>query len=92
MIEAPGTFDEHGWLRVGFCGAQLPLGERYISTGSPYLCSVGLLPLGLRPADAFWSDPPAPWTAQRLWSGESLPADQALRDGREPIEVHTLKR
>jgi hypothetical protein len=92
MIEAPGTFDERGWLRVGFCGHQLPLGERYISTGSLYLCSAGLLPLGLPPADAFWADPPARWTAQRLWSGESLSADQALRDGREPIEVPTLKR
>jgi hypothetical protein len=67
MIEAPGTFDDQGWLRVGFCGHQVPLGETYISTGSLYLCSAGLLPLGLPAMDAFWSDPPARWTSQRLW-------------------------
>jgi len=39
-----------------------------------------LLPLGLAPADPFWNDKPARWTSQRLWSGESLPADHAIRD------------
>ena len=92
MVEAPGTFDANGWLRVGFCGHQLALGEPYISTGSLYLCSAGLLPLGLPPADAFWSDPPAHWTAQRLWSGESLPADRALRDDAARVEIPLLKR
>ena len=91
MIEATGTFDDQGWLQVGFCGHQVALGETYISTGSLYLCSVGLLPLGLPVTDAFWSDPPARWTSQRLWSGEALPADRALRDDRA-IEVPTLKR
>ncbi len=91
MIEAPGTFDRNGWLQVGFCGHQVPLGETYISTGSLYLCSAGLLPLGLPATDAFWSDPPARWTSQRLWSGEGLPADRALRDDK-PVEIPTLKR
>jgi hypothetical protein len=90
-MEAPGTFDRHGWLRVGLCGPQLLLGETYISTGSLYLCSAGLLPLGLPPTDPFWSDPAARWTSQRLWSGEALPADRALRDDRT-VEVPTLKR
>lgn len=78
MIEAPDTFDEHGWLRVGFCGHQPGLAEAYISTGSLYLCSVGLLPLGLPTADPFWSAGPQPWTAQRIWSGQDIPADHAL--------------
>jgi hypothetical protein len=91
MVEAPGTFDSKGWLRVGFCGAQLALGETYISTGSLYLCSAGLLPLGLPASDAFWSDPPAQWTSQRLWSGEVLPADRALRDDRS-VQMPTLRR
>lgn len=34
------------------------LGESYISTGSLYLASTVLLPLGLPPADPFWSAPP----------------------------------
>jgi len=92
MSSAPGTFDDRGWLRVGFCGHQPALGETYISTGSLYLCSVGLLPLGLPPADPFWSDPPAPWTSQRLWSGEALAADHALEDAPGTLEVPTLKR
>ncbi len=91
MIEAPGTFDAGGWLRPGFCGHQPSLAEGYISTGSLYLCSTGLLPLGLPPADAFWNDPPARWTSQQLWSGESIPADHALADVKT-VEVPTLKR
>jgi len=79
-IEAPGTFDEEGWLRIGFCGHQPGVGERYISTGSLYLCAVGLLPLGLPPSDPFWSDPPQPWTSQRAWSGQPFPIDKALAD------------
>jgi len=78
MMEAPGTFDEAGWLTIGFCGHQPNLGERYISTGSLYLCSVGLLPLGLPPADNFWTSPPADWTAKRMWSGQNMNADHAI--------------
>jgi hypothetical protein len=78
VMEAPGTFDEHGWLRVGFCGHQPDVGEAYISTGSLYLCSAGFLPLGLSSSDPFWSKPPQPWTSKRIWSGENVPADHAL--------------
>ena len=80
MIEAPGTFDDHGWMRIGFYGHQPSLGEAYISTGSLYLCLVALLPLGLPPDDEFWSAPPARWTSQLIWSGESVPADHALKE------------
>jgi hypothetical protein len=77
-MEAPGTFDDAGWLRIGFCGHQPGAGERYISTGSLYLCAVGLLPLGLPAADAFWTDPPQPWTARRAWSGQPFLIDKAV--------------
>lgn len=77
QIEAPGTFDADGWLRIGFCGAQPNLAEGYISTGSLYLCSVALLPLGLPASDPFWSAPDAPWTAVKAWGGVDLPADHA---------------
>jgi hypothetical protein len=80
MAEAPGTFDGGGWLRIGFCGHQPSLGEPYISTGSLYLCSTALLPLGLPPGDPFWADGPARWTSQRLWAGEPLPEDAAIQD------------
>ena len=91
MMEAPGTFDANGWLQIGFCGHQPALGETYISTGSLYLCAAGLLPLGLPPADEFWSEPAAKWTSQKLWSGENLSADHAISDVRK-VEVPTLKR
>jgi len=82
MIEAPGTFDDQGWLRIGFCGHQPSLAEDYISTGSLYLCAAALLPLGLSSADEFWSAPAARWTSQLLWSGVSLPPDHAIPDAR----------
>jgi hypothetical protein len=91
MMEAPGTFDANGWLQIGFCGHQPDLAEAYISTGSLYLCTAGLLPLGLPPEDEFWNAPATPWTSQKLWSGENLPADHALEDVRK-IELPQLKR
>jgi hypothetical protein len=78
LMEAPGTFDADGWLRIGFCGHQPGLGERYISTGSLYLCSTALLPLGLGPADEFWAEPAQDWTSRRIWGGQDMPADHAL--------------
>jgi hypothetical protein len=77
-LEAPDTFDGDGWLRIGFCGHQPGVGESYISTGSLYLCSVALLPLGLPSADPFWSAPATPFTQQRAWSGQTFPTDHAL--------------
>ncbi len=89
MTEAPGTFDANGWLQIGFYGHQPALGESYISTGSLYLCSAGLLPLGLPPTDEFWIAPAERWTAQKLWSGENLPADHAISDTHQ-VDVPTL--
>ncbi len=90
-MAVPGTFDADGWLQIGFCGHQPSLGEEYISTGSLYLCSAGLLPLGLPATDEFWSAPAERWTSQKLWAGESLPADHALNDDKT-IELPSLKR
>ena len=80
MIEAPGTFDDSGWLRVGVVGAQPKVAERYINTGSIYLCTFGLLQLGLPTDDPFWTGPNEPWTQARIWSGEDLPGDHTIKD------------
>jgi hypothetical protein len=72
------TFDPNGWLRIGFCGHQPGIGETYISTGSLYLCSAALLPLGLPASDEFWSAPPQPWTSASAWSGQPFPIDHAI--------------
>jgi hypothetical protein len=77
-LDAPGTFDADGWLRIGLAGHQPGIGERYISTGSLYLCATAFLPLGLPPGDPFWSTPVQPWTARLAWSGAAFPIDHAL--------------
>ena len=77
-LDAPGTFDDNGWLRIGFCGHQPGIGENYISTGSLYLCALAFLPLGLPASDPFWSAPAEPWTQQRAWSGQAFPIDHAI--------------
>lgn len=74
MMEAPGTFDPDGWLRIGFCGDQPDIGEGYISTGSSYLCAVVFLPLGLPPEHPFWQGE-ADWTAKRAWAGQPFSID-----------------
>jgi hypothetical protein len=79
-LNSPGTWDANGWLRIGLSGHQPALGERYISTGSLYLCSAALLPLGLPVSDPFWSEPDARTTWEKAWSGEDLPPDHALRE------------
>jgi hypothetical protein len=79
-LDAPDTCDADGWLRIGLAGHQPSLGERYISTGSLYLCSVGLLPLGRKSSDAFWTTPAEPTTWQKAWRGDDLAADHAMHD------------
>lgn len=79
MIESPGTFDTQGWLRPGIAGYQPSIRETYISTGSLYLCLTGLLHLGLPADDPFWTSPSEAWTQKRLWAGENVPADHALK-------------
>lgn len=78
VIEAPGTFDENGWLKIGVYGSQPDLGETYISTGSLYLCTAVFLPLGLSSTDPFWSGEERAWSSVKVWSGENLKVDHAL--------------
>jgi hypothetical protein len=78
MIGAPGTFDQEGWLTIGFCGHQPAIGEIYISTGSLYLCTTGMVVLGLPALDNFWTSPASDWTARKIWKGVDLRSDHAL--------------
>lgn len=80
QFQSADNFDANGWLRVGFTGNQLTMSEAYINTGSVYLCTVGLLPLGLPATDSFWKDPYCEWTNAKAWSGKSVKADKALSD------------
>lgn len=79
QIEAPGTFDENGWLRIGFYGHQPELGENYICTGSLYLCSQAFLVLGLPASDTFWTGENVDWTSKTVYNGENAPIDHAIK-------------
>ena len=57
QFKQPHTFDANGWLRVGYAGSQINMGEEYINTGSIYLCMSAFLALGLPETDAFWANP-----------------------------------
>ncbi|MDR1707181.1 MAG: DUF2264 domain-containing protein [Prevotella sp.] len=80
QITAPGTFNQDGWLKVGFCGDQIGVGESYISTGSLYLCSGVFLPLGLNAGDDFWNSKAQDWTSKKAYSGQPLYLDKAYKN------------
>ena len=79
QIKAKDTFDKNGWLQIGLYGHQNNIGEGYISTGSLYLCSEAFLVLGLPATDPFWSEAYQPWTQKKIWSGQEIPIDHALK-------------
>lgn len=78
MLGNPANFDENGWLKIGFNGSQIEIGEAYTCTGSLYLCTTGLLALGLPATDTFWTAPAEPWTSQKAWKGLAFPQDHAI--------------
>lgn len=80
QVSATGTFDKDGWLTVGFCGHQKRMSEKYINTGSEYLCMSAFMALGLPATDPFWTDPYMEWTNKQAWRGVDVGADHALRD------------
>ena len=78
QASAPGTFDKDGWLRIGYAGCQVQMGETYINTGSVYLCCAAFLPLGLPQSDPFWAAPGRDWTSRKAWNGIDVGLDHAL--------------
>lgn len=80
QFSQPHTFDKDGWLRVGYAGSQINMGEEYINTGSVYLCMAAFLPLGLPATDAFWRNPPADWTSLKAWKGIDVGSDHAIQN------------
>ncbi|MDW5288108.1 DUF2264 domain-containing protein [Formosa sp. PL04] len=72
QMEAKSLFDEKGWLTIGFYGHQPDMAERYISTGSLYICTEVFLVLGLNSTNPFWSDEAKDWSQKKIWSGVNL--------------------
>ena len=81
QISMPGTFDENGWLKIGFSGSQINMSEPYINTGSLYMCTAVFLPLGLPANHPFRTEPYSEWTNLKAWKGVDVGADKALRKG-----------
>lgn len=80
QVSMLGTFDRNGWLQLGFAGHQPSIAERYINTGSSYLCNAVFVALGL-PADSeFWSAPAQDWTQKKVWKGVDVPCDKAYKE------------
>ncbi|WP_199119382.1 DUF2264 domain-containing protein [Pedobacter sp. ASV28] len=75
-LESPTTY-KNGWLTFGLYGEQPNLGDFYNNQGSPYICTNIFLPLGLPDSDPFWANPPAKWSAQKIWGGEDFPNDHS---------------
>lgn len=79
-MSVEGNFDKNGWLTLGFCGHQPQLAERYISTGSLYLCTTVFAALGLPANDIFWTSPAQAWSGKRAWSGsKDVKLDKAIK-------------
>ncbi len=73
------NFDTNGWLRIGFTSSQINMSEEYINTGSLYLCTAVMLPLGLPAGHPFWTGPYMEWTNAKAWKGIDVGCDKALR-------------
>lgn len=81
-IQQNDNFDKDGWLVAGFSGHQPSIAEKYINTGSLYLCTAAFSALGLPADDEFWVVPQTPWTAVKAYGGTDIPCDHALRDSK----------
>ncbi|NMN37614.1 DUF2264 domain-containing protein [Pedobacter sp. SG918] len=75
IYEMPGTFDEKGWLQLGFCGHDPEIADYYTSTGSLYMATLSFLPLGLPATDEFWAAPSAEWTSKKAWAAKPFAKD-----------------
>jgi len=78
QISAPGTFDKKGWLQIGMVGHQPAIGERYISTGSLYLCSEAFLVLGLPSQNDFWTGKDMDWISKKIWEGKNISIEHSI--------------
>ncbi|QEH43994.1 DUF2264 domain-containing protein [Chitinophaga sp. XS-30] len=80
QFEFKGTFSREGFLSLGVVGHQPEVADSYSNSGSMYLASLALLPLGLPATDPFWSAPYADWSMKRAWSGGDIVRDHAIRE------------
>lgn len=78
-IFIPATFTKAGWLTLGVVGnQQKDIADSYSNTGSMYLTSYVLLPLGLPASHEFWTAPFTAWTQLKAWGGKQFKKDYAV--------------
>lgn len=75
MWDAPGNYNEKGYLTIGFCGRQPEVADWYTNNGSLYITSEVLMPLGLPADHPFWTCPAEPTTQEKAWGGKPFPKD-----------------
>ena len=80
MWDAPGNYNEKGFLTIGFCGRQPGVADWYTNNGSLYITSEVLMPLGLPADHPFWTCPAESWTQVKAWNGEAFPKDHRWED------------
>lgn len=78
--ESNVNYNEHGYLKLGFNGAQPDMSDSYTNTGSLYLASFAFLPLGLPADHPFWTDAPISWTSKKAWEGDPFPKDATYKE------------
>ena len=76
MFNIKGSFNEGGYLSLGFVGHQPNVSNKYSNNGSSYITSLVFLPLGLSEEHLFWTDPEKPWTSLKAWNGYPFPIDE----------------
>ena len=59
-------------------GHQPAIGERYISTGSLYLCSEAFLVLGLPPDNPFGNGKDGEWISKKIWEGKNISIEHSM--------------
>ncbi|GLB51267.1 hypothetical protein NBRC110019_03060 [Neptunitalea chrysea] len=77
QLKPADTFDNDGWLTIGFYGHQRSIAEPYITTGSLYLCTTAFLVLGLPENAPFWKEKAEDWTQKKIWTGGKATIDHA---------------
>lgn len=79
IAETRPLFDEAGWLVEGVVGYQPERSDSYISRGSLYECTLGLIHVALARNSSFWLSDEQPWTQLRIWSGSrDIAVDRAI--------------
>lgn len=78
MFDSGKTFNEKGYLTIGFTSSQKNIADWYTNNGSMYITSLVFLPLGLPANHPFWTDAPMDWTSKKAWQGDDFPKDHAV--------------